>query len=121
MDKVLNKRRYLVVTPNIVVGEDLKEALLTYRDADVELVSTLDKMVAKSYEIAIFGLPLDVVLHDRAVRALHNAGTQVVILNGHFPAKTLEGTGVVALSQPFSSEDVEALVQRVEMTAKAKV
>lgn len=121
MDKVLENRRFLVVTPNIVVGEDLKEALLTFRDAEVDLVPALDTVEDKPYGIAIFGLPLDVVLQNRSVRALHNAGTQIVILNGHFPAETLEGTGIVTLSQPFSTEDVEALLHRLERPQQAKV
>lgn len=121
MDKVQGARRFLVVTPYIVVGEDLKEALTTFVDAEVVHVASLDAAVEEEYELAIFGIPLEVVLHDRRVRAMHNAGTQIVILNGHFPKETLAGTGVLALTQPFSTEDVEALLNKAEILEKRKV
>ena len=118
MDKALHARRFLVVTPNIVVGEDLKEALSAYADAEVELVTSMDVAVAEPYELAIFGLPLDHILHDRRVRRMNKAGTRIVILNGHFPKSRLNGTGVLVLSQPFATEDVEALFRQIEIPAK---
>ncbi|MGR3513528.1 MAG: hypothetical protein ACU0GG_12270 [Paracoccaceae bacterium] len=121
MDQTLEKRRFLVATPNIVVGQDLKEALMTSSEAEVDLVVNLDQAAERPYEIAVFGLPLDAVLSDPRVRALHKSGTQIVVLNGHFSHDALNGTGVIALSQPFSTEDVEALLKEISRTAKGTV
>ena len=106
-------RRFLVVTPNIVVGEDLREAMSSYAGADVDVVASLDLAAGEPYDVAVFGLRIDEVLHDCRVRALRNAGTRIVVLGGSLPSSALDGTGVTLLPQPFLTEDVENLLDRL--------
>lgn len=110
MDLAVNLRRILVVTKNVVVGEDLREALSTYLNAEVTLAKDMSEIGASAFEVAIFGMPLDAALGDRRVRALHDAGTRIVLLNGHVAPEVLKGTGVTILPQPFTTEDVHRLM-----------
>lgn len=120
MELAVGLRRILIVTLKTIVGEDLREALFAYTNAEVDLVPQIEDSREEAFDVAIFGLPLDRVLHDRRVRSLHNAGTQIVILNGHYDPRTLDGTGIRVLAQPFSTEDVYALMDDVIANPRRK-
>ncbi len=114
MDNAVSGRRFLVVTPNVVVGEDLREVMMTYGGTEVDFFTSLDSIWQNSYDLAIFGLSIEELLVDQRVRDLRSSGTKIVILNGHFPVSALEGTFIEVLSQPFTTEDVEALIRHFD-------
>lgn len=105
--------RFLVVTPNVVVGEDLKEALIEYSEADVELRTDFNAEWGIGYQLAIFGVRLATLLGDHRVRNLQSEGAQIIVLNGEFPKSVLGGTGILPLSQPFSTEDIKSLLHQI--------
>ena len=120
MDKVNSAGRFLVVTPNIVVGTDLKEALVEYAGGHVDVHAKMDETWGTDYSLAVFGVALDEVLNDPRVRMLHNHGAHVIVLNGNFPHSVLDGTGIVALPQPFVTADLTALLQKSGLLLQGK-
>lgn len=121
MDKAHNVSRFLVVTPNIVVGEDLRETLLEYAGTEVDVRTSLADDWSHDYRLAIFGVSVDRLLNDPRVRTMHKSGVQIVVLNGHFPKSALSGTGILALSQPFVTSDVEELLRDAGVLSFKKI
>lgn len=113
MDKVLNNRRFLVVTPHVVIGEDLRETLQASADTEVEVdvFASLESAWELPYEVAFFGYPLADVLADERVLVMRKAGCQIVVLNGHIPQPDVVPAKIRVLSQPFTSEDVDVLMR----------
>lgn len=120
MDKRNEAIRFLVVTPNVVVGEDLREAFAEYGGADVKVHATLNAAWGVGYQLAVFGGALDAILSNRRIRSLHDSGTQIVVLNGDFPKSLLSGTGVLPLSQPFDTDDIRTLLQQAGLLVEEK-
>ncbi len=105
--------RFLVVTPNVIVGEDLKETLSEHARAIVDVYRSLDDRWAENYALALFDTSPVKLLSEPKVKKMHEAGTQVVLLDGGLSDHGLEGTGILALSQPFATEDIIALLRQL--------
>lgn len=114
-------RRFLIVTGNYVMAEDLKEILSCFGPTRIDVVTALEDPWPDACSIAFFGKSLDELIDDRRVQDLQRAGTHVVVLNGHSPDANadFEGTGFHLLDQPFRSEDVLSLLARLGMHGTA--
>ena len=108
-------RKFLVITPNVVVAEDLREILTDFGDCIVEVFSSMADTWTHRYDVAFFAIPVAELLSDRRVRQMHDAGTRVIVLDGGLPESVYDGTGIFALAQPFRTEDVLALLEKLEL------
>ncbi len=106
-------RKFLVITPNVVVAEDLREILTDIGDCMVEVFTSMADTWSHRYDVAFFAIPVGDLLSDRRVREMHDAGTRVIVLDGGLPESAYEGTGLFALAQPFRTEDVLALLEKL--------
>lgn len=111
-----DRRRYLVVTGNAVVAEDLRELLGGERQDDVQVFTSLQPSWSGGYAAAFFDVPLSQLTQNAAVQALSAAGTAVVVLNAFLPEAQFQGTGFQTLVQPFRTEDVINLLAKLGLT-----
>ena len=98
--------RFLIVTGEAIVAEDLKDVLSRVQGAEIDVRSSFDDEWTGVYGLAIIAGKLDRLLTDRRVRDMHRDGTKLVFLNAEIPAHHFQGTGIRPLPQPFSTSDV---------------
>lgn len=120
MNSAPSVRRFLVATPNVIINEDLREALETFADASVDVCYPLSEIRRDAYELAVLGVPIEEVMTDPRARALRKSGTHIVVLNSRVDPTTLEGTGLHFLDQPFSTEEVERLLTYIGIAGAKK-
>lgn len=108
-------RRFLVVHPDVLIAEDLRETILALRGATVDLRRDLpDRSVPGAfYDMAIIGLPLAQLIDNAFVETLRLRRTVIVILNGATSLDAPETHGFYSLAQPFRTEDVMRLLRQL--------
>ncbi|MDU8944645.1 hypothetical protein [Ovoidimarina sediminis] len=109
-------RNFLIVTPNVVVAEDLKEILAEFGGGVVEVFASMASTWKGTYDAAFFAIPVGDLLHERRIRDMHDAGTRVVVLDGGLPESAYYGTGLFTLPHPFRTEDVIAVLEKIGIT-----
>ena len=105
-----SRRRFLVVTRHVIVAEDLREALGCTRGNIIDVNREFQEQWTGPYDAAFFSVPLEDLLRDERVIDLRRQGTQIVSIDGDVPDSEYEGTGIIPLSQPFSSLDVDRVI-----------
>lgn len=109
--------RFLVVTRQRIVAEDLRQMLLAWGASGVDVASGLSDAWDENYAAGFFAVPLPDLLGDGRVRNLHRSGTRIVVVNGHEPESAYNGTGLSVLEQPFRTQDVRSVLRRIGLTA----
>lgn len=113
MDVSISSRRVLIVTPNCLVGADLKEQMLEYQGVDVDLHTSFDDAWGVNFALGFFGVSLDVLTADPRILAMREMKASLIIINGHVPAEDLKAANVALLAQPFRSQDVRDLLSEL--------
>ena len=110
--------RFLVVTPNVLVGEDLYDILGLITGGTVDLRSSMEDHWGISYDAAFFGFPIETLMADMRVAAMLGVGTRLVIINGETQDAYGGDARLRVLAQPFRSEDVERLLSQMGYIAR---
>ena len=113
MDVSAASRRFLVVTTNFVVAEDLKEILESFADSAVDACSSVDEMRDVGYDLAILDGSLNALQEDRRIDTMRSKGTKFIILGGALSEIDNARSGFTMLAQPFRTGDVLALLDRL--------
>ena len=107
------RRRFLTVTKNAVMGEDLRELLMSTGDAEADTHLDMSDEWGAGYAVAFFDTPPGAMVDDQRVRALSNAGTAIVVLAGNPPNGPEYDVPFQWLAQPFRTDDVIDLLRRI--------
>ena len=113
MNTRTDDQRFLIVTRNVVVAEDLKEILQEMAASEVDTRMSIDEGWNGTYRLAFFDVPVERLFEDSRVCAMRRAGARVVVLDGMLDRERVEEKGVSILPQPFRSADVVALLTRL--------
>lgn len=108
-------RRFIVVTRNFVVAEDLKELLGSFTGSTIDSYSSVEDMWSNGYELAIIEAPVDTLLGDRRIDEMRKKGTKFIVLSDESPKPDETWNGMALISQPFRSGDVMAALDRLGM------
>ena len=103
--------RFLIVTGNVVVGEDLKEMLSGLPGAKIDIRRTLSEDWPGDYRLAFLGFPKDALTENPSIQRLRNSGTKLVVLDGLLSDHAGECRDFAFLPQPFRTTDVSELLQ----------
>jgi hypothetical protein len=103
--------RFLIVTGNIVVGEDLREMLSGLPGATIDIRRTLCEDWPGDYRLAFLGFSKDALTESPSVQRLRDEGTKVVVLDGLLSEHADERDDFAFLPQPFRTADVSELLQ----------
>ncbi|MEJ6392128.1 hypothetical protein V8J82_02610 [Gymnodinialimonas sp. 2305UL16-5] len=105
------RERSVVVHPNLLVAEDLRQLLLSEGAASVVTAVDLDQIAAGSDAIAFIEGNVARLIELEAVQNWLQFGTPIVVLTDGSPQIDLP-PGIYSLEQPFRSEQVQALLQQ---------
>lgn len=107
----IDNRRFLVVVGNAVAREDLCDLLATFYGGQVDTCVAAWSESQGRYAAAFFDASLNSLVENSEVRELARAGVPVVVLDGSIPSEAYAKVGLHCLAQPFSTEDVVALLR----------
>ncbi len=103
----------IIVHPNVLVAEDLREILLSSGAHDVRVHRNLAEVGAAPVALVIVSDSLQGGLHTSHLDAWVQKGTQVILLGSNGPAGDPTSHGLHSLNEPFRTEDVVALVTKL--------
>ena len=115
MDKItrIPRRKFLVVTENVVVGEDLSELLALEFSATTDLRSHLRDAWGHGYAAAFFDIKPALLAEETRVRAMADEGTSIIVFDGEPGTVWFGDLQLIQLAQPFRSEDVIRLLRSI--------
>jgi len=106
--------KFLVVTKNVVMGEDLRDLLCSAGPpCEVDVIADPGAAWREGYRAAFFDAPRDWLTDEARVQAMSDRGTAIVLLDGQMAGADEAPGGIERLVQPFRSEDVLALLGRL--------
>lgn len=106
-------RKFLIVTPNVLVAEDLRETLSELGETGVDVRASLAQTWQGGYTAAFLDAPVESLVADPRIRDMHRAGTCMVLLDRRIPEGAGAAVGLHVLPYPFRSSDVVALLTRL--------
>lgn len=107
--------RCIIVHPNVLVAEDLREILASAGAREVVAVRDIAQAPEGSARVVLVSGALDVLVQTPQVRGWTDHAVPVILLDsGHAAMGTAEA-GFHTLEEPFRTEDVTALLARLEV------
>ncbi|MEJ6389455.1 hypothetical protein [Gymnodinialimonas ulvae] len=116
MDRLIDgpRSRAVVCHGNPLVGEDLRQLLLSEGAGEVLVIRSLDEVQIESDAIAFVEGSAKLLLQAVQIQGWLRRGTPVVAMNGCGGMASVP-RGVHLLKQPFRSEDVQNLLTQVKV------
>lgn len=120
MDTRVKKRRFLIVTKNVVVAEDLKDILKEIPECRIDTCLSLGDGWDDDYGLAFFDVPVETLMKDKRVRKMHRSGANVVVMDGGLSDSSADCGRLSVLAQPFRSTDVVSLLHRLGFATESR-
>jgi hypothetical protein len=112
-------RRFLVVSDQIIVGEDLRDLLHHGGWGDADVLASLDAPWDGPYCAAFLDAPLESVVDHHRIQRLRRGGTVLVVFDDRVNRNPRADPAIRLLSKPFCTRDILQALNGLGVTADA--